>query len=97
MTRKSPSSFITKCFRLQKNASIPSDTITSPLNSIIEAIHTIDQLVRTAEDNCRQQQGDSNYLPKSMDMELIEEMLIKWTHIAHFLVETYQQIQTTSN
>jgi len=99
---KNSSFLLTKCFRFPKSFSIPPNrsqltsqtcpSDSSPLTSIVEAIQTIDQLVQTAELNCHQQ-GDSNCIPKSMNIEQIEEMLVKWTHIAHFLVETYEQIQ----
>jgi hypothetical protein len=32
-----------------------------------------------------------------MNIEQIEEMLIKWTHIARFLVDAYQQVITEKN
>jgi hypothetical protein len=64
---------------------------------VIEAIQTIDQLVQSTEGDRNKQQGDSYIIQKTMNIEQIEEMLIKWTHIAHFLVDTYQQIITDKN
>jgi hypothetical protein len=98
---KQSSSVLTKCFRFNKTISTPVltnnsniTTITSPLSSVKEAIQTIDQLI---EGNCNKQQGDSYCIQKTMNIEQIEEMLIKWTHIAHFLIDTYQQIQTVND
>ncbi len=85
------SSFFTKCFRLNKTISTP--IIPCPLSSVIESIQTIDRLVQTTETNFHKQQGDSY----CMNIEQIEEMLIKWTHIARFLVDAYQQVITEKN
>jgi hypothetical protein len=60
---------------------------TSPFSSVIEAIQTIDQVVQSTERYSKNQQDDSH----STSIEQIENMLIKWTHIAHFLINTYQQ------
>jgi hypothetical protein len=90
------SSLLTKCFRFNKT--IPTSVPVSPLSSVIEAIQTIDRLVQTTENNYNnKQQGDSYSIQKTMNIEQIEEMLIKWTHIAHFLVDTYQQIIEDKN
>ncbi len=106
---KQSASLFTKCFRFNKTISTPvlssnSDIITiispsntCPLSSVIEAIQTIDQLVQSTEGDRNKQQGDSYIIQKTMNIEQIEEMLIKWTHIAHFLVDTYQQIITDKN
>jgi hypothetical protein len=97
---KQPSSLLTRCFRSAKTIStsetisnLDATTMTSltnacPLTSVKESIQTIDQMV---------QQGDSHCIQKTMNIEQIEEMLIKWTHIAHFLVDAYQQIQTSND
>jgi hypothetical protein len=105
---KQSSSLLTKCFRINKTIPTPvlpsnndittitSPSNTCPLSSVIEAIQTIDRLVQTTQDNYNKQQGDSHCIQKTMNIEQIEDMLIKWTHIAHFLVDTYQQIQTSN-
>ena len=88
------SSLLSRCFRSNKTIST-SETIsktditsnTSPFSSVIEAIQTIDQVVQSTEGCSKNQQDD----PHSMSIEQIEDMLIKWTHIAYFLVNTYQQ------
>ena len=84
-------SLFTKCFRLNKT--IPTPIAPCPLSSVIESIQTIDRLVQTTETNFHKQQGDSY----CMSIEQIEEMLIKWTHIARFLVDAYQQVITEKN
>jgi hypothetical protein len=107
---KQSSSLLTKCFRFNKTIStssvlnnnsdittITSSSNTCPLSSVIEAIQTIDQLVQSAEGNCNNQQDYSHCIQKTMNIEQIEEMLIKWTHIAHFLIDTYQQVLTEKN
>jgi hypothetical protein len=106
---KQSASLFTKCFRFNKTISKPvlpsnseittiiSPSNTCPLSSVIEAIQTIDKLVQSTEGDRNKQQGDSNIIQKTMNIEQIEEMLIKWTHIAHFLVDTYQQIITDKN
>jgi hypothetical protein len=95
-----------RCFRPDKtistqipmsNTDMTSTTSLSnicPLSSVIEAIKTIDQLVQSSENSVDKQQGDSDCIQTTMNIEQIEEMLIKWTHIARFLVDAYQQVQT---
>ena len=96
--QSSSSSVLTKCFRFNKPipksihtnnnnniTPITSSVNTCPLSSVIEAIQTIDQLVQRTE-------SDFDCIENTMNIEQIEEMLIKWTHIAHFLIDTYQQI-----
>jgi hypothetical protein len=92
---KQSSSLFTKCFRFHKT--IPTPILPCPLSSVIEAIQTIDRLVQTTETNSHKQQGDSYCIQKTMNIEQIEEMLIKWTHIAHFLVDAYQQVIAEKN
>lgn len=92
---KHSSSILTKCLRFNKKNSrqIPTNNnnnITCPLSSVIETIQTIDQLVQSVENNSNKQQNDS----KTMNIDQIEEMLIKWAHIAYFLIDTYQKIQS---
>jgi len=103
---KQSSSILTKCFRFNPTPVLTSNsditTITSPsntcpLSSVTEAIQTIDQLVQSADNNSNKQQDYSHCIQKTMNIEQIEEMLIKWTHIAHFLIDTYQQIQTVND
>ncbi|CAF1357810.1 unnamed protein product [Adineta steineri] len=93
-------SLLTQCFRSNKTiASASNSNITTvttlsntcPLSLIIETIHNIDKMVQTTDTIFDKEKGDSK---QTIDIKQIEEMLIKWTHIAHFLVDTYQQIQT---
>ncbi|CAF0884589.1 unnamed protein product [Adineta steineri] len=93
-------SLLTQCFRSNKTIASASNsnitTITTlsntcPLSLIIETIHNIDKMVQTTDIIFDKEKGDSK---RTIDIKQIEEMLVKWTHIAHFLVDTYQQIQT---
>ncbi|CAF1284161.1 unnamed protein product [Rotaria sp. Silwood1] len=102
---KQSSSLLTRCLRSNKtiSTSIPISNShikmsthmsnTCLLSSVVEAIQTIDQMVQSVENSNHKQQGDSGCSEKIMNIEQIEEMLVKWTHIAHFLMDTYQQIQ----
>ncbi|CAF1347322.1 unnamed protein product [Adineta steineri] len=94
-------SLLTQCFRPNKTIASASNsnsnitTITTlsntcPLSLIIETIHNIDKMVQTTDIISDKEKGDSK---QTIDIKQIEEMLIKWTHVAHFLVDTYQQIQ----
>jgi hypothetical protein len=103
---KQSSSLLTRCFRSNKMIStitstsnsdikkLPSSSNTCRSSSIIETIQIIDQMVQATEDSSDKQKGDSHCIQRTMNIEQIEEMLIKWTHIAHFLVDTYRQMQT---
>ncbi|CAF1616776.1 unnamed protein product [Rotaria sp. Silwood1] len=102
---KQSSSLLTRCLRSNKtiSTSIPISNShikmsthmsnTCLLSSVVEAIQTIDQMVQSVENSNHKQQGDSSCSEKIMNIEQIEEMLVKWTHIAHFLMDTYQQMQ----
>ncbi|CAF3822039.1 unnamed protein product [Rotaria sordida] len=102
---KQSSSLLTRCLRSNRtiSTSIPTSNShinisthmsnTSPLSSVVEAIQTIDQMVQSVENIYDTQESDSSCLERTMNIGQIEEMLIKWTQIAHFLVNTYQQMQ----
>lgn len=93
---KQSSSIFSRCFRIHNT--IPRSTSKScPLSSVVEAIETIDQLVQTTEVHSNKQQGDFYDLRKSTSKEQIEEMLIKWTQIARFLIDAYQQVAIEKN
>ncbi|CAF2782223.1 unnamed protein product [Rotaria sp. Silwood2] len=103
---KQSSSLLTRCIRSNKtiSTSVPTSNShiktsthmsnTCLLSSVVEAIQTIDQMVQSVKITNDKQQGDSGCLEKTMNIEQIEEMLTKWTHIAHFLMDTYEQMQT---
>ncbi|CAF1090970.1 unnamed protein product [Rotaria sordida] len=83
---KQSSSLLTRCLRSNR-------TISTSIPTIVEAIQTIDQMVQSVENIYDTQESDSSCLERTMNIGQIEEMLIKWTQIAHFLVNTYQQMQ----
>ena len=65
----------------------------SALAAVRDAIQNIDRMVQPAEATSEKEHGDSHVLANTMDTEQIEGMLVKWTHIAHYLVNAYQQAQ----
>ena len=65
----------------------------SALAAVRDAIQNIDRMVQQSEGTMDKEHGDSHALAKTMDTEQIEAMLVKWTHIAHYLVTTYEQAQ----
>jgi hypothetical protein len=96
----------TRCFRSHKS---PSSSVSCrplvdkksaddvrPISFVIDAIEHIGQLVETSDTIDGKQYGDSSVGSATINTEQIEEMLVKWTQIARYLIETYQQVQQQS-
>ena len=92
-TRKQSASFLTRCFRPHKVLSGQISIGSVPtINSIIDATHRIDQIIQAAESMNTTHSENTN----SISIEQIEDVLRKWTSIAHYLIETYRNVESVS-